>query len=102
MRHPATQPLARRIQAIDQALRARRWPTGEALAPALEVDPRTIRRDIRFMRHEQHAPIGFDRQRKGYYYTEPTYRLPSVQMTQGELWRFILGADAPAISRDAF
>ena len=55
MRHPATQPLARRIQAIDQALRARRWPTGEALALALEVDPRTIRRNIRFMRLEQHA-----------------------------------------------
>jgi predicted DNA-binding transcriptional regulator YafY len=85
MRHPATQPLARRIQAIDQALRAGRWPTGEALALALEVDARTIRRDTRFMRLEQHAPIGFDRRRKGYYYTEPTFRLPSVQMTQGEL-----------------
>ena len=75
----------RRMQAIDQALRARKWPTDKTLAKDLEVDPRTIRRDLEFMRDEHHAPIAFDRSQRGYHYTEPTYRLPLLQMSQGEL-----------------
>jgi DeoR/GlpR family transcriptional regulator of sugar metabolism len=52
MRHAGTRPLVRRMQAIDQALRARKWPTDKTLARDLEVDPRTIRRDLEFMRDE--------------------------------------------------
>jgi hypothetical protein len=55
------------MQAIDQALRAQRWPTDKTLATDLEVDPRTIRRDLEFMRDEHHAPIAFDRARRGYH-----------------------------------
>jgi hypothetical protein len=61
MRHAGTRPLVRRMQAIDQALRARKWPTDKTLARDLEVDPRTIRRDHEFMRDGHHAPIAFDR-----------------------------------------
>jgi hypothetical protein len=50
MRHAGARPLVRRNQAIDQALRARKWPTDKTLAKDLEVDPRTIRRDLEFMR----------------------------------------------------
>jgi hypothetical protein len=34
------------MQAIDQALQARKWPTDKTLATDLEGDPRTIRRDL--------------------------------------------------------
>jgi predicted DNA-binding transcriptional regulator YafY len=68
------------MQAIDQALRAQRWPTDKTLATDLEVDPRTIRRDIEFMRDERHAPIEFDRAQRGYYYADPTFRLHLVHM----------------------
>ena len=51
----------RRMQAIDQALRARKWSNDKTLARDLEVDPRTIRRELEFMRDEHHAPIAFDR-----------------------------------------
>ena len=85
MRYPGTRPLVRRMQAIDQALRARKWPTDKTLAKDLQVDPRTIRHDLEFMRDERQAPIAFDRARRGYHYTEPTYRLPPLQMSQGEL-----------------
>ena len=61
MRHAGTPPLVRRMQAIDQVLRARKWPTDKTLAKDLEVDPRTIRRDLEFMQDEHHAPIAFDR-----------------------------------------
>jgi hypothetical protein len=60
MRYPGTRPLVRRMQAIDQALRARKWPADKTPAKNLEVDPRTIRRDLEFMRDERHAPIAFE------------------------------------------
>ena len=44
MRFHATRPLVRRMQAIDQALRAGRWPTDKSLAKELKVDPRSWRR----------------------------------------------------------
>ena len=53
MRYHATRPLMRRMQAIDRALRAGRWPTDKSLAKELNVDPRTIRRNLEFMRGEQ-------------------------------------------------
>ena len=73
------------MQAIGQALRAQKWPTDKTLATDLEVDPRTIRRDLEFMRDEHHAPIAFDRVRRGYYDADPTFRLPLVPMSQGEM-----------------
>jgi predicted DNA-binding transcriptional regulator YafY len=85
MRHADTRPLVRRMQAIDQALRARKWPTDKTPAKDLEVDPRPIRRDLEFMRDEHHAPIAFDRVRGGYRNAEPTCRLPLLQMSQGKL-----------------
>ena len=36
MRHHATRPLVRRMQAIDLALRAGRWSTGKSLAPGAQ------------------------------------------------------------------
>jgi predicted DNA-binding transcriptional regulator YafY len=74
-----------RIMLIDQELRRRSWPNASTLSRRLEVNERTIRRDIAYLRDQLHAPIEFDRERNGYYYTEPTYRLPYLQLSQGEL-----------------
>ena len=85
MRYHATRPPMRRMKTIDQELRARNWPTDKSLATDLEVDPRTVRRDLEYMRDQLNAPIAFDRVRRGYWYTEPTFRLSFPQLTQGEL-----------------
>ncbi len=82
--HCARPPLARFLK-IDDALRARGWPNTRTLAREIEVDRRTIRRDIDYMRDQLHAPIAFDAAHRGYYYTEPTFRLAFPQLTQGEL-----------------
>ena len=82
--HRARPPLGRFLK-IDAALRARGWPNTRTLASELEVDRRTIRRDIDYMRDQLHAPIAFDGAHRGYYYTEPTFRLAFPQLTQGEL-----------------
>jgi predicted DNA-binding transcriptional regulator YafY len=85
MRYHATRPPLKRMKEIDLALRAKRWPMDRSLASDLEVTDRTIRRDLEHMRDQLRAPIKFDRGHCGYYYTEPSFRLPSIHLTQGEL-----------------
>ena len=85
MRYHATRPPLKWMKLIDQALRARKWPNDRTLAADLEVDPRTIRRDLEFLRDQYHAPIAYDKAHRGYYYTEPTFNLSFPQLTQGEL-----------------
>jgi predicted DNA-binding transcriptional regulator YafY len=46
--------------AIDQALRAGDWPNARTLGLRLEVNPRTIRRDITYLRDQLGAPVEFD------------------------------------------
>jgi predicted DNA-binding transcriptional regulator YafY len=73
------------MKVIDQALRAGGWPTHKSQAAELEADPRTIRRDLEYMRDQLQAPIKFNRAQRGYYYNEDTYRLPFLQLSEGEL-----------------
>ena len=61
MRYHATRPPLRRMNVIDKELRARNWPTDKTRADALEVNPRSIRRDLEYLRDHPHASIGFDR-----------------------------------------
>jgi predicted DNA-binding transcriptional regulator YafY len=49
------------------------------------VNPRTIQRDIEFLRDRLQAPLLFDPVRNGYQYTNPDFHLPMVRLTEGEL-----------------
>lgn len=79
------------MMVIDQTLRAGTWPNTRTLGLRLEVHPRTIRRDIDYMRCRLNAPIEFDSRHNGFYYTDRTYRLPPLQFTEGELIALFLG-----------
>lgn len=88
--HAAKRPALRRYWLIDRELRAQTFPTAERLAELAEVDARTIRRDIGQMRDDFYAPIEFNFVRNGWEYTSPTYRLPAVLITEGELLALFL------------
>ncbi len=88
--HLSSRPPLARMMAIDQALRAGTWPNATTLADQLEVNSRTIRRDITYLRDQLQAPIEFDPVRNGYRYSEPTFRLPFCQLTEGELVALLL------------
>ncbi len=81
----SARPVLARMLVIDQAVRAGSWPNARTLGERLEVHPRTIQRDIDFLRDQLQTPIAFDPRRNGYHYTEPSFRLPYVQLTEGEL-----------------
>src|SRR5271157_1450445 len=87
----STRPALERLQVIDLAVRRQAWPNARTLARELEVTRRTIQRDIAFMRRRQ-APLEFDSVRNGYYYTDPSYRFPYFEATEGELVALLISA----------
>jgi predicted DNA-binding transcriptional regulator YafY len=80
-----------RVIRLDQLLRNRDRTTAQYLADELEVSERTVRADITFLKHRLSAPIEKSKS-KGYYYEDPTWRLSTYPLTQGELFALTLGA----------
>lgn len=72
-----------RMHFIDQKIRNRSYPNCASLAKEYEVSVKTIQRDIECLRN-MGAPIEFDRQRNGYYYSDATYFLPALPLTERE------------------
>jgi predicted DNA-binding transcriptional regulator YafY len=86
--HLSSRPPLARLATID---RAGHWPNACTLARELEVNPRTIQRDIEFLRYRLHAPVVFDAVRNGYHYTDPDFQLSFIRLTEGELAALFLG-----------
>jgi predicted DNA-binding transcriptional regulator YafY len=76
--HTLTRAALPRIYFIDKEIASGKYPNCVKLAKAYETSVPTISRDIEFMRDRLDAPIEYDYQRKGYYYTEKTFRLPAA------------------------
>jgi len=73
------------IMLIDERIRGREYPNASTLARDLELAVRTIGRKIEFMRDVLDAPIEYDATRRGYYYSQRNWSLPSMRVTEGEL-----------------
>jgi len=80
-----------RLLQIDALLRSGERHTAQTLADRLEVTERTIRKDLDFLRDRFHAPLVFTRE-KGQHYADLEWRLPSISLSQGELFALLLGA----------
>jgi predicted DNA-binding transcriptional regulator YafY len=75
---------------IDDAIRSGSYPSVAKLARKAEMTERTIERDIEYLRDMYEAPVEFDRQKRGYYYSEPNFFIKSVILTEGELFSLAL------------
>jgi len=95
----AKRPALRRLWVIDRELRAGRHPTVKQLAEKAEVDEKTIHRDLKMMQIDFKAPVAFNWARRGWEYTEPTYHLPAVLITEGELVAMFLAGQALQVAR---
>ncbi len=90
----------RRLVKIDKIIAEKRpggehkYPNCTTLAEACEVSTKTIQRDLAFMIDESHAPIAYDKTKRGYYYTEPSYRFPAISITQGDLFAIFVAEKA--------
>ncbi|HPA20168.1 MAG TPA: WYL domain-containing protein [Verrucomicrobiae bacterium] len=84
-RIPVSRPPLARMLRIHDALQGGRLPNCSGLGQKLEVCPKTIQRDIEFMRDQMDLPIEYDAERHGFYYSREVAAFPTVQVTEGEL-----------------
>jgi predicted DNA-binding transcriptional regulator YafY len=70
---------------IDKQVREHAYPTTVSLAANYEakygksVDSRTIAGDIAALKEKFHAPLEYDYEKRGYYYTDPYFQLPVLK-----------------------
>jgi predicted DNA-binding transcriptional regulator YafY len=95
----ATGPVARfayeRALEIDRALRASSHVSKRDLAAKLEVAPRTIQRDLEFMRDRLKRPLAYDAALRAYRYTETVAPLGEVHFSEADLRTLITTKATP-------
>jgi predicted DNA-binding transcriptional regulator YafY len=91
-----------RYQWFDQQVRSGNFPNGHTLARHFELSDKTARRNIEFMRDRLGAPLEYDMQRKGYFYADDSFSLPSLQATQNELLAILLARNLLSESAGGF
>ena len=83
-----------RIQKINQLIRLGEFPSVCFLSNELEVSDRTIRRDLSYLRDSLCAPLKYDKQKEGYYYTEATWDLSAIIFSEQELLSLFIAKNA--------
>lgn len=77
---------------LDRQIRDGKYPNCATFAAEWEVSAKTVQRDIEFLKDRLHAPIEYDALRRGFFYTEPAFMMPAVQMNEGELAALLMGS----------
>ncbi len=75
-----------RIIQIDEMLRGGAFVGMDELIFNFGVNKRTVERDFERLRDEMNAPLEYDKTKKMYHYTDPTFSVPNVVLTEGELF----------------
>lgn len=75
-----------RIIQIDDDIRSGNYPSVSFLMQKHGVSRRTILRDIEFLRDRYNAPVEVDRIQGGYYYSDSTFAIKNVLLTEGDLF----------------
>ena len=83
-------PQHSRLLFIDRKISEGRFPNCRSLAEEWEVSPKTIQRDLEYMRYQLDAPLEYDQVRRGYYYTENNFSLPAISLKESDLFAIYL------------
>ena len=81
---------------IHARLKDRHFPNCRKVAESLEVSPKTIQRDIDFMRYRLGLPIDYDPIQFGFYYSEPVTSFPNIEVSEGEITALFVAQKALA------
>lgn len=65
-----------RIMTFHGWVKNRRFPSLQRLQDCFEVSKATAKRDVEYMRDRLGAPLQYEREKNGYYYSSENYRLP--------------------------
>ncbi|MCR5699733.1 MAG: WYL domain-containing protein [Treponemataceae bacterium] len=75
-----------RLIEIDKMIRSGNYPNVPAMQKEFEVSRATIMRDLEFLRDRYNAPLEYDYDKRGYYYTDETFFVQSVMLSESELF----------------
>lgn len=79
-----SRPPVVRMYLLDEQLRNNLYPNCPSLAAYFEVHPKTIQRDVDYMRDLLGAPIDYHKKKKGFYYRKNWVFLPSAFLERDE------------------
>jgi proteasome accessory factor B len=91
---PQSRPPLERMLRIHQLVQSGRFPNAASLAREIEVNPKTIHRDLDFMRDRLNLPLAFDPAHNGYHYTAEVSAFPTMQITEGEIFALVVAEKA--------
>jgi predicted DNA-binding transcriptional regulator YafY len=91
---PTSRPPLERMLRIHRLIQAGGFPNASVLAAELEVNTKTIHRDIEFMRDRLNLPVTYDFTHKGFFYNGEVSSFPTMQITEGELFALVVAEKA--------
>lgn len=86
-----------RVLAIDAEICRGGYPSVQHLCDKFEVSERTLHDDIRYLKDRLAREIVFDHTRGGYVNSVPDKRLPSFELSSGEIFALTLGKEMLSI-----
>jgi predicted DNA-binding transcriptional regulator YafY len=93
-RSGSSRPAMWRVMEIHKLVRTGKFPNCSTLAADIEVTPKTIQRDISFMRDQLGLPLEYDAVRHGYFYTREVRDFPMLQLSRSDLVALFLARHA--------
>ncbi len=75
---------------IDKEIRAGRYPNNPKIAKHFEISLKTAQRTMDYFCDQLHAPVAYSPENRGWYYTDPSYKLSAVEMSEGDLIAILL------------
>jgi len=91
-----SRPPLERMMRLHALLKAHHFPNCQKIATELEVSPKTIQRDIDFMRDRLGLPIDYDAKRFGFYYSQAVTAFPNIEVSEGEITALFVAQKALA------
>ncbi|MCK5405184.1 MAG: WYL domain-containing protein [Desulfobulbaceae bacterium] len=79
---------------IREGMQSQKLANCSTMAKEYEVSPKSILRDIDFLRNQRDAPIAYDSRKKGYYYTEENYSIPAISINESDLFAICIAEKA--------
>jgi predicted DNA-binding transcriptional regulator YafY len=75
---------------FDHEARKERYPNASKLAEKFELSVKSAQRTIDHFRDRLRAPFEYESSHKGYYYTDPTFQLPVIRISEEELLALLI------------
>lgn len=75
---------------IEMQIRHGLYPNAARIAEHFEISQKTAQRTLDYMRDRLRMPIAYSAEHRGWYYTEPYFALPAVEMTESDLVAILL------------